>query len=140
MTPLRIWHYCGFGFIGNTDFLEYGVLKLKISKFYFWCIFLSYGFGTDLDTEIEICNNIFRITSSNICSITQPKWPKSENIFFVIFQPIRGLEFQSRLSDYSLSSKTARNCQISQQLSLLCETITYFIFQGEKVVHVHTYV
>ena len=39
---------------------------------------------------------------------------------------MRQLEFLDRFSDLSLSAKNANKCLICKQLSLLCETITYF--------------
>ena len=54
-----------------------------------------------------------------------PSGPYLKLKFVVIFQPIRVLEFQGKLRDCSLSSKTARYCQICKQLSLLCRRITY---------------
>ena len=44
----------------------------------------------------------------------------------LFFQPIRELEFLDRFIDIFLSSKNANNCYICKQLSLLCETLTYF--------------
>ena len=41
---------------------------------------------------------------------------------------MRELEFLYRFIDLSLSSKVANKCYICKQLSLLCETITYFRF------------
>ena len=57
-----------------------------------------------------------------------PSGPYLKLKFVVIFQPIRELEFWGRLSDLFLSPKSAIQCQICKQLSLLCETMTYFIF------------
>ena len=53
-----------------------------------------------------------------MCSITLPYGHFQKLIFVVIFQPIRRvLEFWGRLSEFSLSSKTANKCQNNKQLS-----------------------
>ena len=52
--------------------------------------------------------------------------PLTRGLIVVVLQPIRELEFRSRLSDFLLSSKNGNLCQDCKQLSLLCETMTYF--------------
>ena len=55
-----------------------------------------------------------------------PSGPYLKLKFVVIFQPIRELEFRGRLSDFFLSPQFAIKDQVCIQLSLLCETMTYF--------------
>ena len=59
-----------------------------------------------------------------------PSGPYLKLKFVVIFQPIRELEFQGRLSDFFLSPQFAIKDQVCIQLSLLCETMTYFKYRS----------
>ena len=61
-----------------------------------------------------------------------------------IYPWIRELEFQGRLSDFFLSPQFAIKDQVCMQLSLLCETMTYFGFytyrQNPFFFNISTYI
>ena len=68
----------------------------------------------------------FEIYAQTFLLSVGPNSPNLKLIFVIVFQPIRELEFRRRLSDFLLSSKNGNLCQDCKQLSLLCETMTYF--------------
>ena len=74
---------------------------------------MNYNLGTEWSKKIELCNNTFRITNSNIFNPTLPKRPMSENDL-------------SLVPKMQISARFVNNCHYSMKQWLTLVLKVYF--------------